>query len=369
MPDREEEDAILFQAKTRRKRRIARHSRRFSFVFYEAIYGPLVFVKAVYRQLIILLAMFLAGAAVFANYDRLNPIDAFLASVSTITTIGLYVPHNGNFTQMSRSEAVLLILLIIISVGAGASILQNTVNTVVNGELTREATTKKLVSRLKDHVIVVGYSHLGRYVVEKLNEMEFDNVIITRDRSVYDEILAKDKLAVLEHDNRTMEVLKEAGIEKASLVIVAHSEDSDNMLFILAARKLRPDIRIVSVVHNDALIDAAKNAGADTVIPSSVTVGHLLALSAVTEDLVGVVFSEKIGTKEIAEFSVFKSSPLIGKGLQAVSEIAVLIGVIRNGEVIKDIFDPNFKIQENDTLLIFGDPAKLEVLEEEARAT
>jgi len=46
----------------------------------------------------------------------------------------------------------------------------------------------------------------------------------------------------------------------------------------------------------------AKNAGADVVIPSSVTVGHLLALSAVTRDLVGVVFSKKIGTKEIAEF-------------------------------------------------------------------
>jgi voltage-gated potassium channel len=279
------------------------------------------------------------------------------------------VSHNGNFTDIPRLEAVLLILLIIISVGAGASILQNTVNTVVNGELTRSATAKRLITRLKDHVIIVGYSHLGRYVSDKLGEMEYDYVVITRDKLVHDELLAKERLVVLEHSGRTMEVLEEAGIARASVVIVAHNEDSDNMLFILAARKLRPDIRIVSVIHNDALVEAAKSAGASNVIPSSVTVGHLLALSAVTEDLVGVVFSEKIGTKEIAEFSVFRTSPLIGKGLQTVSQAAAVIGVIRGGEVISNLFAADFRIREGDTLLVFGDPAKLELLEEEARAT
>ena len=56
---------------------------------------------------------------------------------------------------------------------------------------------------------------------------------------------------------------------------------------------MRPDIRIICVVHDQGLIETAKNAGADMVIPSSITVGHLLALSAVTKDLVGVVFSRE----------------------------------------------------------------------------
>jgi Trk K+ transport system NAD-binding subunit len=122
------------------------------------------------------------------------------------------------------------------------------------------------------------------------------------------------------------------------------------------------------VVNDDSLIDTAKNAGADVVIPASVTVGHLLALSAVTKDLVGVVFSEKIGTKEIAQFSIFKTSPLIGRGLQEISKLATVIGVIRGEEVLNNIFDPSFRLKENDMLLVLGDPAKLSTIEQEAKA-
>src|SRR5271169_5936518 len=135
------------------------------------------------------------------------------------------------------------------------------------------------------------------------------------------------------------------------MIIVAHEKDADNMLIILSARKMRPDIRIITVVHDQSLSEIPKNAGADMVIPASVIVGHLLTLSAVTRDLVGVVFSEKIGTKEIAEFSIFKSSKLIGKGLLAAAKFAAVIGVVRDDKVVTNIFDPTSTLKENDTLI------------------
>lgn len=64
--------------------------------------------------------------------------------------------------------------MIIISVGAVASILQGTVNTVVNGDLARGAAERSLVKRMKGHVIVFGYAHLGRYVADKLGELVKD---------------------------------------------------------------------------------------------------------------------------------------------------------------------------------------------------
>ncbi|MHB8568126.1 MAG: cation:proton antiporter regulatory subunit [Nitrososphaerales archaeon] len=112
-----------------------------------------------------------------------------------------------------------------------------------------------------------------------------------------------------------------------------------------------------------------KTQGQTFVIPSSVTVGHLLALSAVTKDLVGTVFSEKIGTKGIAQFTIFPSSNLIGKKLVEVSEKTTVIGVVRNDQVVRNIFDPDFRIKADDTLLFFGDPSDLFKVEEEARAT
>jgi len=350
------------------KRRIKKESRKLGFIFYQALYGPIVFARAIYRQVIILSAMFIWGALIFIHYEHLPIVNSFLASVSTITTIGLYVPNGGNFFTMNQGEAVLLIIMILVSVGAGASILQSSVSTIVNGDLAKSQAEKHLLKKLKNHVIVFGYSHLGKYVTEKLDDLGFDYAIITKDPIVYNDLLKMDIFAVLENETQPIVALKEAGIEKASIIVVAHEKDAENMLIILSARKMRPDLRIITVIHDQGLAETAKNAGADMVIPASVTVGHLLALSAVTKDLVGVVFSEKIGTKEIAEFSIFKSSKLIGKGLQEVSKLAAVVGVIRDNKVLTNIFDPAFTLKENDTLIVLGDTEKLRDIEKEAKA-
>ncbi|MGI0053698.1 MAG: potassium channel family protein [Thermoplasmata archaeon] len=346
-----------------------RHSRTVGFLLYESLYAPLVLVRAIYQQLLVLVAMFAVGAGVFSYYERLPPLDAVLASVSTITTIGLYVPNGGNFVTLDRTEAVLLIVLIIISVGAAASLLQGTVTAVVNGDLARGEAERSLVKRMKGHVVVFGYSHLGRYVAEKLGEVGMDCVVVTRDPAIYEALTKRRVLVVLEQENRPIVTLREARIETASTLIAAREKDSDNVLITLSARRLRPELRIISVVHDDQLLDTVKNAGADVVIPSSVSVGHLLALSATTRNLVGVVFSERVGTKEVAEFSVFRSSRCIGLDLPTLTKYAQVVGVVRRGDLVRNIFDPALRIQEEDTLLVFGDPDGLRELEKRAEAT
>ncbi len=346
-----------------------RESRKFGFVIYQALYAPWVFLKAVYAQLVVLLLMFISGAAIFSYYEGLPPLDAFLASVSTITTIGLYVPNGGDFLTLNRTEAALLVVMILVSVGAGASILQNTVGSVVNGELAKGEVEKKLIRHLKGHVIVFGYGHLGRYVAEKLSEMGFDYVVVTRNPQIYDSLLKRDVLAILEIEGHPVDALQTSGVDKAALVVAAHADDPDNLVLVLTARRLRPDIRIVSVVNDPNLVETTKIAGANVVVPASVTIGHLLALSAVTKDLVGVVFSEEIGTKEIAQFTIFKRSKLVGKSMAEVAKLAMVIGVVRKEAVVSNIFDPGFRLVEDDILLVLGDPSSLRTLEEEAEAT
>jgi hypothetical protein len=82
------EEEIIFGRHN--KGRIHKQTRKFSFVFYQALYGPIAFVKAVYRQVLILAVMFIFGAIIYYYYDHLPTISAFLASVSTITTIGMF---------------------------------------------------------------------------------------------------------------------------------------------------------------------------------------------------------------------------------------------------------------------------------------
>lgn len=65
---------------------------------------------------------------------------------------------------------------------------------------------------------------------------------------------------------------------------------------------------------------------------------------------------------------MFKSSKLIGKKLSELTQLAHVIGVVRGRELIQNVFDPNLTINEDDTLLVFGNPAGLHQLEEEAEA-
>ncbi len=340
-----------------------RRSRKLGFVLYEGLYGPIVLIRAVWRQVLVLFAMFLSGAIVFHHYEHLPLLGAFLASVSTITTIGLYVPNGGNFSTLNEQEALLLIIMIIVSVGAGASILQSTVNSVVNGALAKGEIEKKLITKLKGHFIVYGYTRLGRYVVEKLDERGLDYVVITQNLDVYNELITSDVLAVLETGGDAIKSLKSAHIEKASVVVVADVKDSDNLLLILSARKLRRDIKILTIVHEASLMEMAKNAGADVVIPSSITLGHLLAFAAVTPDPVGVIFSEKIGKEGIAEFPIASSSHLVGAKLQDAAKLVTIAGVERDGVIVRNIFDGNFALRAGDTLLVIGDTSNLKTLE------
>ena len=342
--------------------RSKRQTRKLGFILYEALYGPIVLVRAVWRQSLLLFAMFLSGGIVFHHYEHLPFLDAFLASVSTITTIGLYVPNRGNFATLNRQEAFLLIVMIIVSVGAGASILQSTVDSVVNGALAKGEIEKRLIAKLKGHFIVYGYSRMGKYVVEKLDESKLDYVVITKNPKVYNQLINSDVLAVLETEGDAIKTLKSAQIENASVVVVSDVNDSDNLLIILSARKLRHDIKILTILHEPSLVEMAKNAGANIVIPSSITLGHLLAFAAVTPDPVGLINSDRIGKIGIAEFSIASSSPLVGAKLQDAAKLATIAGVERDGVIVRNIFDGNFSLREGDTLLVIGDPSNLKTL-------
>ncbi len=342
-----------------------RESRKLSFLLYRMLYGPLSFVRAGYSQLLMLLCMFIFGTLVFSHYEGLPGLLALFASVSTVTTIGLFTPNGGNVFAMNRNEVIMVIVLMIVSVGSGASLLQSTIS-VATSEHGKAEAKKRLVKRLKKHIIVYGYNHMGKYVDDKLDEIGFDYVVISRDANVVQDLTDNNVFAVLETPTDPIKALKLAGIDRASKIIVTDTNDSENIRFILTARKLRPDIKIHTVVQDPSLVETAKDAGADLIIPSSVAVGRLLAFSAGAEDYAGMVFLKGAGARglPISEFKINASSPLIGKRLREVAEHAKIVGVERGGTIVGNIFDGSFTLKESDALLVIDNPSNLRKFEE-----
>jgi hypothetical protein len=112
------------------------------------------------------------------TYQHLDPLTAFLGSVSTITTIGIYAP---NIVTMPDLEKVLLVVVFIVSVGSAASLVQGTVAATVKKELLVEELAERKAERMKGHIIVMGYDFLGKYVVNGLENMKSDFVIVAKE--------------------------------------------------------------------------------------------------------------------------------------------------------------------------------------------
>jgi len=158
------------------RRRLARlgaregFSNRLNDLGYLVLYGPLSIIRHVWIQIILLVSMFGVGTVIFAYYQHLNTLTSFLGAVSTITTIGIYAP---NIIGMAPSEQVLLAITFIVSVGIAASVIQGIVTSVTSRESLREREMTRKIGHERGHVIVAGFSYLGQYAVEWLDEMRW----------------------------------------------------------------------------------------------------------------------------------------------------------------------------------------------------
>ncbi|MDG6925774.1 MAG: NAD-binding protein [Nitrososphaerota archaeon] len=319
------------------------------------LYGPLSIIRHIWIQLVLLLFMFGFGTLVFMDYQHLNLLTAFLGSVSTITTIGIYTP---TIVGMSPSEQVLLIFTFIVSVGLAASIIQSTITSVISKNLLREQLMRKRIGRLEDHAIIAGYSYLGKYVSEWLTRTGVRQVIIARDPSSAKAAVAEGLLAIDAPTTRSFEVLNEARAKKASTLVCAFDDDGDNLLVAMSARKLNPDLRVIVVVHDRDLVASAVASDIDVVLPIFDVAANALAMSAVAGEIEGMFLPGAL------EEGRFPNAPYIldflvadgqgaGKSYGKLNKVAPILMVVRDGGALPNPSD-DFELKAGDFLLVLA---------------
>ena len=309
--------------------------------------GPYLVLKRVWVQLLIIALMFVFGAAIFNHYQGLDWLTALLGSVSTITTIGLYSP---NIITMPNPEKILLIIIIIASVGSAASLLQTLVSTVTKKEFFMRQIDEVRVSTMSNHIIVMGYSFLGKYVAEKLKDMGMEYLVVAKDEEQVEIARNQGIISISSPVNRVYDALKQAGIERASSLVATYDDDGDNMLIVMVAKQLNPKIRVVTIINERELREGAKAAKADVVIAPSDIIGNILATATASNEIVGAFLPGRFGGKNIAEFTITKDGLTTG----IIEQVAPLLLINRAGE-----FFPNkstdFILETGDQIYVMAD--------------
>jgi voltage-gated potassium channel len=211
--------------------------------------------------------------------------------------------------------------------------------------------------KMGEHVVVVGYGTKGRSAVETLvnNGQDREAIVVVDTGAVALQDAHADGLAVVTGDATRREVLRRAGVSKASQVIITTDRDDSNVLATLTVRQLNPDAWIVSSVREQENAPLIKQSGANSVITSSDAVGRLLGLSSLSPTLGSVMedlltYGEGL---EVAERDLLVTE--VGQQPQSLPD--QVIAVVRDEKVYR-YFDPVVTQLARGDRLIVVRPAK-----------
>lgn len=214
---------------------------------------------------------------------------------------------------------------------------------------------------LKDHVIICSNSKRASVLRSELASKSIPFVIVDKDEDTILK-LYKDKIPVILGDPTSDETLLAANVAHAS-ALVADIDNTNNAIIVLTARKLRPDLKIISVAGDHKVLSYLQYAGADEVIQPRLALSKSLADKAIAIISKTVQKVTRLGPNlEVTELLVEEGSMLAGKSLRQ-SEIRKkfgvnIIGAWFSGEFVTSP-DPDRIIDDDTILLVAGNHVQL----------
>ncbi len=104
--------------------------------------------------------------------------------------------------------------------------------------------------RLSGQVVLVGYGRVGKMIAESLNDANIPFVVAEQNRERVD-ALRRDGMSAVSGDASTPEVLIQAHIARAAMLVIAIPDTVDVRRMVEIARTLNPAIRVALRAHNE----------------------------------------------------------------------------------------------------------------------
>ncbi|MFI1014603.1 potassium channel family protein [Streptomyces sp. NPDC020965] len=281
------------------------------------------------------LLVWLDRAGYSDNADgKVDFLDAAYYTTVTLSTTGY-----GDIAPVSDGARLTNIFIITPLRVVFLIILVGTTLEVLTERTRQQVRVHRWRSRMRDHVIVVGYGTKGRHAIETLRGrgITLDKIVVVDpQRKAVDAASADGLVAVLGDATRSKTLLK-AELGTAARVIIAPQRDDTATLVTLTARQLNKRATIVVAVREDENVPLLKQSGADTVVTSSSSAGRLLGVSMASPHVAGIL--EDLMTRgsglNLAERPVSKDE--VGRSPRECSDLVV--SVVRRKKML-DYADP-----------------------------
>ena len=251
----------------------------------------------------LLIFLFLFGALGYRITEGWDWGDCLWMVLITITTIGF-----GEVEVLSSAGRIITFLII----GGGLFVVQLTLQRFIQlSELgyflkLEELRLRRLIRKMKNHVIICGYGRTGKEIAEQLKSEKISTLIIEIDSSRKAEAEEKG-YNVLLADATMDETLLLAGIKNCRSLVVTLPSDAANLYVVLSAKALNETCRLIARAANEEAANKLKLAGADAVVSPYVAAGRTMAASALRPIAVDFIDLLAGSDCEIEEFKLTKN--------------------------------------------------------------
>lgn len=183
------------------------------------------------------------------------------------------------------------------------------------------------------YVVIAGGGDYGESLAKILVKEKNDVAVVEQDVKKAEELAEKVDALVIKGSATQIDILKEAGIEKADAVVAMTPDDETNLMICQLAKKLKVP-RVVSRVNDSKNLQVfvgVADASIDTT--SAATTAFINSISSGGKH---VLASLGGGRAQFMGFPITEDSPVVGKRIEAIKipTNANICAIDRNGEII-----------------------------------
>ncbi|MEM7618878.1 MAG: Trk system potassium transporter TrkA [Pseudomonadota bacterium] len=219
-------------------------------------------------------------------------------------------------------------------------------------------------------VIIAGGGNIGVSVAQQIekNHPHVRVKILETNRSKAENIVEElRRTVVLNGSALDEEILREADVANADLMVALTNDDQANILSSVLAKRLGCD-RNLCLINNPGYMTISRSLGIDThVNPRSITVSQIL--QHVRRGRIRSVHSVHNGAGEIIEAEALETSPMVGQALKDLDlPDGVRVGaILRKNKVL--VPTSSTHIHANDRVVIFATAEYVQHVEQKFRVS
>ncbi len=212
------------------------------------------------------------------------------------------------------------------------------------------------------YIIIIGGGKVGYQLTKLLLSQGQEAMLIENDRAKFASLSNELGDSVLFGDGSTMETLKEAGANRADVVVAVTGHDEDNLVACQLAKMLFIRPRTIARVNNPINEDVFSGLGIDVTISATKILNAIIQEQVKAEDMLIPLLSLRGGDVEIMEIEISPSSPVANKMIKdlPLPKGSLFVSILRGDEVLVPRGD--MEILEEDQVIVLVKKIHADVL-------